>query len=206
MATVSVSKHDQVRFTHKLTAEGDQSARLYHECVKLRALQSGCGKRTVLEEQFRHLWALYIGPCLAGLDQQHQPKVSKQTFRACALVRANPPSASSLVKGRPRAPVAERYVGSRLNGAEERTMPDFRCHMLDERGDILFPADLTVDTVEAAILHAFDILRTSNEHSSSRHVYAVEVWSGSSRLFPPELRAGHRAGQGVRSDRGAAAP
>ena len=46
-------------------------------------------------------------------------------------------------------------------------MPDFRCHMLDERGEVLYPADLTVDTVEAAILHAFDILRTSNEHSSS---------------------------------------
>ena len=49
-------------------------------------------------------------------------------------------------------------------------MPDFRCHMLDERGDLLFPADLTVDTAEAAILHAFDILRTSNERSSSRTV------------------------------------
>jgi hypothetical protein len=84
-------------------------------------------------------------------------------------------------------------------------MPDFRCHMLDERGDTLFPADLTVDTLEAAILHAFDILRTSNEHSSSRHVYAVEVWRGSNRLFPPQLDGELAAGDGVNPDRGAAA-
>ena len=84
-------------------------------------------------------------------------------------------------------------------------MPDFRCHMLDERGDVLFPADLTVDTLDAAIRHAFDILRTSNEHSSSRHVFAVEVWSDSSRLFPPQSDAKHAAGQGVSSDRGAVA-
>ncbi|HXA23048.1 MAG TPA: hypothetical protein VNW90_12165 [Acetobacteraceae bacterium] len=85
-------------------------------------------------------------------------------------------------------------------------MPDFRCHMLDERGDVLFPADLTVDTAEAAILHAFDILRASNEHSSSRHVYAVEVWSGKRRLFPPELRARIATRHGVHSNRAAAAP
>jgi hypothetical protein len=97
-------------------------------------------------------------------------------------------------------------VRSRLNGAKERTMPDFRCHMLDERGDVLFPADLTVDTLDAAILYAFDILRTSNERSSSRYVYAVEVWSGTNRLFPPQLDAKLAARQGVHSDRGVAAP
>jgi hypothetical protein len=85
-------------------------------------------------------------------------------------------------------------------------MPDFRCHMLDERGEVLYPADLTVDTVEAAILHAFDILRTSNERLSSRYVYAVEVWSGTNRLFPPQLDAKLAARQGVHSDRGVAAP
>jgi hypothetical protein len=85
-------------------------------------------------------------------------------------------------------------------------MPDFRCHMLDERGDVLFPAELTVDTAEAAILHAFDILRASNEHSSSRHVYAVEVWSGTSRLFPPESNAKLVARRGAHSYRSAAAP
>jgi hypothetical protein len=84
-------------------------------------------------------------------------------------------------------------------------MPDFRCHMLDERGDTLFPADLTVETLEHAILHAFDILRTSNEHSSSRHVYAFEVWSGTSRLFPPHVDAKRAARRGVDLGRGAAA-
>ncbi len=81
-------------------------------------------------------------------------------------------------------------------------MPDFRCHMLDERGDTLFPADLTVDTLDAAILHAFDILRASNEHSSSRHVYAVEVWSGTSRLFPPQVDAKRAARRRIDPDRG----
>jgi hypothetical protein len=84
-------------------------------------------------------------------------------------------------------------------------MPDFRCHMLDERGDTLFPADLTADNLEAAIRHAFDILRTSNEHSSSRHVYAVEVWSGTSRLFPPQVDVKHAANRRVQSERGATA-
>jgi hypothetical protein len=84
-------------------------------------------------------------------------------------------------------------------------MPDFRCHMLDERGDTLFPADLTVDSLDAAIRHAFDILRTSNEHSSSRHVYSVEVWSGQSRLFPRQVDAQLAARRRVHSDRGASA-
>jgi hypothetical protein len=96
-------------------------------------------------------------------------------------------------------------VCSRLNGAKERTMPDFCCHMLDEHGDILFPADITVDTFEAAVLHAFDILRTSNAHASSSHVHAVEVWSGKSRLFPPELDAKLTARRAVHSERGFAA-
>jgi hypothetical protein len=67
-------------------------------------------------------------------------------------------------------------------------MPDFRCHMLDERGDILFPADIVAETLDAAIRHAFDILRTSNQDaSSSRRVYSVEVWSESGRVFPEPL-------------------
>jgi hypothetical protein len=59
--------------------------------------------------------------------------------------------------------------------------------MLDERGDILFPADLTVATLDDAIRHAFDILRTTNAASSSQYVSGVEIWSGTSRLFPPGL-------------------
>ena len=68
-------------------------------------------------------------------------------------------------------------------------MPDFCCNMLDEGGDILFPAEITAENSEAAIRRAFDILHTSNQCSSSRWVYAVEVWSGASRLFPPPSNA-----------------
>ena len=95
----------------------------------------------------------------AEIDKPRCRKFWTDAFYACALLLADPRSLPSSAKGFSRAPVAERYVCSRLNGAEERTMPDFRCHMLDERGEVLYPADLTVDTVEAAILHAFDILR-----------------------------------------------
>jgi hypothetical protein len=65
-------------------------------------------------------------------------------------------------------------------------MPDFRCDMLDERGGILFSADITAETLEGAIRHASDVLHTSNRSSASRRVYAFEVWSGTSRLFPPQ--------------------
>ena len=64
-------------------------------------------------------------------------------------------------------------------------MPDFRCIMLDERGAILFPSDITAENLDAAILHASNILHTSNQCSSSRKVHAFEVWSGTSPLFPP---------------------
>jgi hypothetical protein len=37
-------------------------------------------------------------------------------------------------------------------------------------------------------------------------VYAVEVWSGTSRLFPPELNARLAARQGAQFYRGAATP
>jgi hypothetical protein len=64
-------------------------------------------------------------------------------------------------------------------------MPDFRCVMLGERGSILFPSDITAESLDAAILYASNILHTSNQSSSSRQVHAFEVWSGTSRLFPP---------------------
>jgi hypothetical protein len=68
-------------------------------------------------------------------------------------------------------------------------MPDFRCEMLDERDGTLFSADITADTVDGAIRQAAEVLHTSNQSSSSRRVYAFEVWSGTSRLFPPPLNA-----------------
>lgn len=66
-------------------------------------------------------------------------------------------------------------------------MPDFRCNMLDEHGHMLFPAEIAVENLDAAIQHASEILHASNQFSSSRRVYSFEVWSGSSRLFPPQM-------------------
>lgn len=68
-------------------------------------------------------------------------------------------------------------------------MLDFRCEMLDERGSILFSADIAAASAEDAIRHASEVLRTSNQASASRRVYAFEVWSDSSWLFPPPLNA-----------------
>ena len=66
-------------------------------------------------------------------------------------------------------------------------MPDFCCKMLNERGAIVSSADITALNLEAAIGQASALLHTSNQFSSSRRVYSFEVWSGRSRLFPPEL-------------------
>jgi hypothetical protein len=65
-------------------------------------------------------------------------------------------------------------------------MPDYHCKMLDERGNTLFPADITAESLEMAIRHATDVLHTSNQSLASRRVYAFEVWSGRNRLFPPQ--------------------
>jgi hypothetical protein len=68
-------------------------------------------------------------------------------------------------------------------------MPGFRCKMLDERGGILSSEDINADTLEDAILHASNVLHTNNLSSTSRRVYAFEVWFSTSRLFPPPLNA-----------------
>ena len=68
-------------------------------------------------------------------------------------------------------------------------MPDFCCNMLDEGGDILTSEDIIADTLDSAILHASNVLHTNNLSSTSRRVYAFEVWFGTSRLFPPPLNA-----------------
>ena len=63
-------------------------------------------------------------------------------------------------------------------------MPEYRCNMLDQRGSVLFPADIVADDLEAALRYAFEVLRTSNQHASlSTRVYALEVWAGTSKLF-----------------------
>jgi hypothetical protein len=56
--------------------------------------------------------------------------------------------------------------------------------MLDQRGDVLFPADIVADDLEAALRHAFDVLRQTNQSTSlSGRVYALEVWAGTSKLY-----------------------
>ena len=66
-------------------------------------------------------------------------------------------------------------------------MPNFRRKMLDERGGILRLEDVTVETSDGAIQHAAEVLHTSNHSLASRRVFAFEVWSATSRLFPPPL-------------------
>lgn len=46
-------------------------------------------------------------------------------------------------------------------------MPSYRCKMLGENGDILFPADIVAESLAAAIQHASKIRRMSNEGSNS---------------------------------------
>ena len=45
-------------------------------------------------------------------------------------------------------------------------MPDYRCNMLDQRGDVLFPADVVAEDLATALRHAFDVLRQSNQGAS----------------------------------------
>ena len=69
-------------------------------------------------------------------------------------------------------------------------MPECRCNMLDRHGDILLRSDIVGESLDAALRDAVDILRKGNEDSSTpRQVYAFEVWSGSTRLFPEPLAA-----------------
>ena len=69
-------------------------------------------------------------------------------------------------------------------------MPDYRCNMLDQRGDVLFPADIVADDLATALQHAFGVLRKTNQGTSlSRRVYALEVWAGTNKLFTRELGA-----------------
>ena len=67
-------------------------------------------------------------------------------------------------------------------------MPSYRCNMLDEDGNIIFPSDIVVESLAAAIQHAFHIRETSNQSTSPpRRIYAFEVWSDSGRQFPQTL-------------------
>ncbi len=69
-------------------------------------------------------------------------------------------------------------------------MPDYRCNMLDQRGDVLFPADVVAEDLSTALQHAFDVRRQSNQGMPlSKRVYGLEVWAGTSKLFTRELGA-----------------
>ena len=61
-------------------------------------------------------------------------------------------------------------------------MPYFRCFFLDERGGIMFPADIDADDLEIAKRHAFGILDDRAEEFS-RPIAALEIWQGEHRLF-----------------------
>ena len=62
-------------------------------------------------------------------------------------------------------------------------MPDYRCNMLDQRGDVLFPADVVAEDLATALQHAFDVLRQSDQGTSKL------VWAGTNKLFTRELGA-----------------
>jgi hypothetical protein len=65
-------------------------------------------------------------------------------------------------------------------------MPDYRCCMLDHRGNLLFPSDIVAESLEAALRSAFELLRQTNEAASvTRRAYAFEVWAETSRIDPP---------------------
>ena len=69
-------------------------------------------------------------------------------------------------------------------------MPGYRCNMLDQRGDVLFPADVVAEDLATALHHAFDVLRQSSQGTPlSKRVYAVEVWADTNKLFTRELGA-----------------
>jgi hypothetical protein len=69
-------------------------------------------------------------------------------------------------------------------------MPNFRCHMLDEHGDILFPTAIIAETVSAAIRHAFEILESNNLSPCHCEKYARSK-SGMAMdgLFPSHRRS-----------------
>jgi hypothetical protein len=70
-------------------------------------------------------------------------------------------------------------------------MAEFRCKMLNERGRTLFSADFTADTLTRWRDPARR-RRSSHEQlvlAITACLYAFEVWSGTSRLFPPPLNA-----------------
>jgi hypothetical protein len=67
-------------------------------------------------------------------------------------------------------------------------MSDFRCYMFNVESEILFGVNIDAETLAAALQRAFELRHTKNERRPpSRLIHAVEVWSGSNRMFPEPL-------------------
>jgi len=142
-----------------------------------------CRTESQIESRIADLTLYGLAQLRSGMSQTRE-----HVWRASVFVVDNASREIAIVVLDPQVDI-KWWVGREppcLNGAKESTMPDFCCHMLDERGHILFPADIIAESLETAIQHASDILHMSNQ-SSSRRVYSFEVWSGTSRLFPPQV-------------------
>ena len=68
-------------------------------------------------------------------------------------------------------------------------MAEFRCFFMDERGHILFPAELTADDLETAKRHAFSILEARTDSATPEFdefrlpIASLEIWAGDVMLF-----------------------
>jgi hypothetical protein len=79
-------------------------------------------------------------------------------------------------------------------------MPDFRCYMFNLEGEILFGVNITAETLDAALKRVFEPRHTKNQNRpSSRLIYALEIRSGSNRLFPESLDASPKSKQVTRT-------
>ena len=76
---------------------------------------------------------------------------------------------------------------STINAQWERNVPEFRCNMLDDDGEILFPADIVAETLFIAIQCAFDNIRRFNVVAVAKRAYAFEVWTDEGTVFHGNL-------------------
>jgi hypothetical protein len=76
---------------------------------------------------------------------------------------------------------------STINAQWERNVPEFRCNMLDDDGEILFPADIVAETLSIAVQYAFDNIRRFNAVAVAvavaKRAYAFEVWTDEGTVF-----------------------
>jgi hypothetical protein len=108
------------------------------------------------------------------------------TLFACVASRMGARFPPSLAEGRPQG-ASGREICVLPPYAKGSTMPHFRRNMLDERGKVLSEEDIDVETLDAAIRGASNVLLASDQSSSSsRRACSFEVWSGTSRLFPEQ--------------------